>query len=74
MRYLQTLGGERSDGDRAARRRHAAATPRISCCRSAACLHAEAGRDANVLTHELQERVADAIGCRARRRGSASRR
>ena len=26
-------------------------------------LHAEAGRDANVLTHELQERVADAIGC-----------
>jgi [protein-PII] uridylyltransferase len=26
-------------------------------------LHVEAGRDANVLTHELQERVADAIGC-----------
>jgi [protein-PII] uridylyltransferase len=26
-------------------------------------LHAETGRDANVLTHELQERVADALGC-----------
>ena len=32
-------------------------------------LHAEAGRDANVLTHELQERVADAMGCA----GDASR-
>jgi [protein-PII] uridylyltransferase len=26
-------------------------------------LHVEAGRDANVLTHELQERVAQALGC-----------
>ena len=26
-------------------------------------LHAETGRDANVLTHDLQERVADALGC-----------
>ena len=26
-------------------------------------LHAEGGRDANILTHELQERVADALGC-----------
>jgi [protein-PII] uridylyltransferase len=26
-------------------------------------LHVETGRDANVLTHELQERVADALGC-----------
>jgi [protein-PII] uridylyltransferase len=26
-------------------------------------LHVESGRDANVLTHELQERVADALGC-----------
>ena len=26
-------------------------------------LHAEANRDANVLTHELQERIADALGC-----------
>ena len=25
-------------------------------------LHAEGGRDANILTHELQERVADALG------------
>ena len=36
MRYLQTLGGERSDGDRARAAGTAAATPRISCCRSAA--------------------------------------
>jgi [protein-PII] uridylyltransferase len=26
-------------------------------------LHTETGRDANMLTHELQERVADALGC-----------
>ena len=51
------------------------AKPRTSCCGSARVLHAEAGRDANVLTHELQERVADALGCRGRRRrASASKR
>ena len=63
MRYLQTLGGERSDGDRA----RAAGTLRDAedfLLQIRSVLHAEAGRDANVLTHELQERVADAIGCK----------
>ena len=35
MRYLQTLGGERGDGDRRAPQAPSA-TPRIFCCRSAA--------------------------------------
>jgi len=62
MRYLQTLGGDRTDGDRA----RAAGTVRDAedfLLQVRSVLHAEAGRDANVLTHELQERVADAIGC-----------
>ena len=31
--------------------------------RARSVLHAEVGRDANVLTHELQEKVAEALGC-----------
>jgi [protein-PII] uridylyltransferase len=62
MRYLHTLGGEQREGDRA----RAAGTVRDAedfLLQARGVLHAEAGRDANVLTHELQERVADAIGC-----------
>src|SRR5688572_13452418 len=63
MRYLQTLGGDRTDGDRA----RAAGTVRDAedfLLQVRGVLHAEAGRDANVLTHELQERVAEAVGCK----------
>src|SRR5215218_7315678 len=62
MRYLQTLGGERGDGERS----RAVTTVREAedfILQVRGVLHAEAGRDANILTHELQERVADAIGC-----------
>jgi [protein-PII] uridylyltransferase len=62
MRYLQTLAGDRAEGERA----RAAGTVREAedfLLQVRSVLHAEAGRDANVLTHELQERVADAIGC-----------
>jgi [protein-PII] uridylyltransferase len=62
IRYLQTLGGERLESDRA----RSAATVQDAedfLLRARAVLHAESGRDANVLTHELQERVADALDC-----------
>ena len=61
MRYLQTLGGDRGDD-----RSRAVGTVRDAedfVLSVRGVLHAEAGRDANVLTHELQERVAEAIGC-----------
>jgi [protein-PII] uridylyltransferase len=59
MRYLHTLSGEHRDD-----RSRAAATVRDAedfVLQVRGVLHAEAGRDANVLTHELQERVAEAI-------------
>jgi [protein-PII] uridylyltransferase len=62
IRYLQTLGGERQESERAR-----SAGPVLDAedflLRVRGILHAEGGRDANILTHELQERVADAMGC-----------
>ena len=60
MRYLQTLAGERLDADRA---RAAAPVQEAEefLLRIRGVLHAEGGRDANVLTHEMQERVAEAL-------------
>jgi [protein-PII] uridylyltransferase len=61
MRYLQTLGGDRTD-----ERTRAVDTVRDAedfLLRVRGVLHSEAGRDANILTHELQERVADATRC-----------
>ena len=62
IRYLQTLGGERQEGERAR-----SAGPVLEAedflLQVRGILHAEGGRDANILTHELQERVADALGC-----------
>jgi len=62
MRYLQTLAGDRLDAERS---RSAAAVREAEefLLRTRGVLHAESGRDANVLTHEMQERVAEAIGC-----------
>jgi [protein-PII] uridylyltransferase len=61
IRYLQTLGGERQEGERAR-----SAGPVLEAedflLQVRGILHAEGGRDANILTHELQERVADALG------------
>ena len=59
IRYLQTLAGSRSDGDRprAVEMVHEAEDFLLQI---RGVLHAEAGRDANILTHELQERVAEA--------------
>ena len=37
-------------------------TPRISCCACVRSLHLEAGRNQNVLSHELQERTAELLG------------
>jgi [protein-PII] uridylyltransferase len=61
IRYLQTLGGGRFDDDRA---RSAAVVQggEDFLLRIRGVLHAESGRDANVLTHELQELVAEAMG------------
>ena len=61
IRYLQTLGGERQEGARA---RSAATVLEAEdfLLQIRGILHAEGGRDANILTHELQERVADALG------------
>jgi [protein-PII] uridylyltransferase len=61
IRYLHLLGGDRLDADRA---RSAGVLQEAEdfMLRVRGVLHAESGRDANVLTHELQERVADAMG------------
>ena len=61
MRYLHTLAGERLDADRT---RSAAPVQEAEefLLRIRGVLHAESGRDANVLTHEMQERVAEALG------------
>lgn len=61
MRYLQTLAGERLDEDRV-RSAGLVLQAEDLLLRIRAVLHAESGRDANVLTHELQERVAEALG------------
>ena len=62
LRYLHTLAGERLEAERA---RSAAAIQDAEefLLRIRGVLHAETGRDANVLTHDLQERVAEAIEC-----------
>ena len=62
IRYLQTLGGERLEADRA-RTAGVLQESEDFLLRIRAVLHAESGRDANTLTHELQERVAEAMGC-----------
>ena len=61
IRYLQALGGPPAEGDRA-RTAAVLAESEEALLQIRGVLHAESGRDANVLTHELQERVADAIG------------
>ena len=55
-----TLGGERQEGER----RSAGPVLEVEdfLLQIRGILHAEGGRDANILTHELQERVADALG------------
>ncbi len=62
IRYLHTLGFERQESERAR-----SAGPVLDAedflLQVRGILHAEGGRDANILTHELQERVADALGC-----------
>jgi [protein-PII] uridylyltransferase len=62
MRYLHLLTGDRLDADRA---RSAGAIDEAEefLLRVRGVLHAETGRDANVLTHDLQERVAEAMSC-----------
>ena len=62
MRYLQTLAGERLDGERA-RSSSSVTEAEDFLLRVRGVLHAESGRDANVLTHEMQERVAEALEC-----------
>lgn len=62
LRYLHALGGGRAEGERV-RGADAMGAAEEFLLRIRGALHAEAGRDANVLTHELQERVADALGC-----------
>jgi [protein-PII] uridylyltransferase len=69
-RYLMSLnpGGFDLDNRRAADTLHEAEEFLL---RVRSVLHVETGRNANVLTHELQERVAAALGCQgddARRR------
>jgi [protein-PII] uridylyltransferase len=61
LRYLQTLAGDRLEADRA---RSAAPIYEAEefLLRVRGVLHAEGGRDANVLTHDMQERVAEALG------------
>lgn len=62
LRYLRALGAERSDDDRVGvAETLAAAEDFLLTVRGA--LHAESGRDANVLTHDLQERVSMALAC-----------
>jgi [protein-PII] uridylyltransferase len=60
--YLRALHPEAFDGD-STRTSEALQDAEEFLLRVRAMLHVEAGRDANVLTHELQERVADALGC-----------
>ena len=63
-------GGPSSSGPRAAglrrndrspARTSGSAKPRSSCCEFDSILHLLGGRDVNQLTHELQEKVADAL-------------
>ena len=61
IRYLQMLGGDRPDSDRT-RAAGLLQEAEDFLLRVRGVLHAESGRDANTLTHELQERVADAMG------------
>ena len=62
MRYLQTLAGERLEADRV-RAMAPVQEAEEFLLRIRGALHAESGRDANVLTHEMQERVAEALDC-----------
>ena len=60
MRYLQTLAGERLEADRLRSQAQVLEAEEL-LLRIRGVLHAESGRDANILTHEMQERVADAL-------------
>ena len=62
LRYLQTLNPDRLEADGAP---SAAAVTEAEdfLLRVRGVLHSESGRDANVLTHEMQERVAEALDC-----------
>ena len=62
MRYLQTLAGERLAADRT-RAAAPVAEAEEFLLRVRGVLHSESGRDANVLTHDMQERVAEALAC-----------
>jgi [protein-PII] uridylyltransferase len=62
LRYLHTLGGERFNEDRGSVR-DAMAEAEDFLLTVRAVLHAESGRDANVLTHDLQERVSTTLEC-----------
>jgi [protein-PII] uridylyltransferase len=58
IRYLHTLNPERVD---AARSAGLLTDAEDFLLRVRGVLHAESGRDANILTHEMQERVAEAL-------------
>jgi [protein-PII] uridylyltransferase len=62
IRYLQALGGDRFDADRA-RSSSTVQEAEDFLLRIRGVLHAETGRDANTMTHELQERVGDSMEC-----------
>ena len=62
MRYLQTLAGDRLEADRV-RALGPVQEAEEFLLRIRGVLHAESGRDANVLTHDMQERVADLLEC-----------
>jgi [protein-PII] uridylyltransferase len=60
LRYLRRLGDDRAEEGRA---REALADAEDFLLTVRGVLHAESGRDGNVLTHDLQERVAAALAC-----------
>ena len=61
-RYLRALDPEAFEAE-AAKAIDALQDAEQFLLRVRSVLHAEAGRDANILTHELQEKVADALAC-----------
>ena len=48
-------------------------TPRTSCCACARCCTSRRGRNQNILSHELQERIADLTGLSGQRAAAARR-
>ena len=62
-RHFALLHDRRPRSTRSAARR-GWTRPKTTCSAIRSILHLEGGRDVNVLTHELQERVAEMIGQR----------